>query len=216
MILSIKHKFIFWHIPKNAGVSMAKVLDPCKMPLERIFGIGWTSRYSGRDRNVDPLHINYEDFGREVQDRIRVKHYKEFAFVRHPYARAVSMYNYSRQPKMYRAVDSQGNLTPKPVWDTLDEYLVYLSQQPASAWNKKCQTHWTNSTLTTNGVAVFRVEDLPDAWSGVQNYLAIELPDLPVLNDSEKRMSVDQLSNSQKDDIYNLYASDFEAFGYER
>ena len=187
---------------------------PFKVSLDRVFDQGWERKYSGWDYNVDPLHINHEDFEREAQDRIRVKHYKEFAFVRHPYARAVSMYNYSRQQSMYRAVDPQGSPTPPPSWDTFDEYLAYLSMQPAVAWNKKSQTHWTDSTLTDNGVRIFRVEDLPGAWTSVQDYLNLQLPNLPVLNDSEKRMQVNQLTDTQKESIYRLYPRDFATFDY--
>jgi len=65
-------------------------------------------------------------------------------------------------------------------------------------------------------VKVFKVEDLPNAWLDFQQYINLELPPLIHENRSQSGFSVADLTQDQKDRIYEYFKCDFEAFGYER
>ncbi|WP_417698442.1 sulfotransferase family 2 domain-containing protein, partial [Psychromonas sp.] len=69
-----KYKCIFIHIPKTAGTSILMTLI-------------------GKDSLKD--HSNYYDFKRI--NSVKFKKYYKFCFVRNPYDRAVSLYEYLKK-----------------------------------------------------------------------------------------------------------------------
>lgn len=89
------------------------------------------------------------------------------------------------------------------------------------AWTSLQQTHWTENPLTAAGVKVFKFEDLPEAWQALQDYIGLAISPLEHHNVTaelvdQQLFTVDQLTEKQRDQIYEYYRSDFEAFGYER
>ena len=77
MNINIKSKFIFIHIPKNAGTSLSKVL-----------GFGSTNHSTASEVRLRLGRIGY-------------RRMFSFAFVRHPYDRFLSLYNYARMEESY-------------------------------------------------------------------------------------------------------------------
>jgi chondroitin 4-sulfotransferase 11 len=76
MIISDTKKFIFCHIPKNAGRSITKILRPYK------------TRQWGSHRTFEKL--------REIMPK-EVKEYYKFCVIRNPWDRTVSNYNYAKK-----------------------------------------------------------------------------------------------------------------------
>ena len=210
MILSTRHKFIFWHVPKAAGTSIRAVLEPHSTNLDHVFGGPlWTRSYLTKDW----IHINQDDFKREMSG-LQVKHYRETAFVRHPYSVMVSKYNYNTQETEIHTRYGIMRNTPKAL--TIDQYITKITTSTDGAWTTFPQTHWTKNPLTSAGVKVFRVEDFPSAWMDFQQYINLELPPLPHENRSQNLFTVRDLTQEQKDHIYENFKCDFDAFGYER
>lgn len=85
MIISLKHRFIFFHIPKNAGSSITAALKP----FEDLAADSALQKYglNGHARLSDLIRIGFskEDI---------MNNYFKFAFVRNPYDRALSNYFY--------------------------------------------------------------------------------------------------------------------------
>ena len=207
MILSTKHKFIFWHVPKAAGTSVRTVLEPYTTNLDHVFGgTQWQRSYDSKHW----IHINQDEFKREIAVAgLQVKHYREAAFVRHPYNVMVSKYNYNQYPR-----DEVVWKIPKRL--TFDQFIIKTTTRTDGWWTTFPQTHWTENPLTLSGVRVFKVEDFPTAWLDFQQYINLELPPLPHENRSQTLFSVSDLTLDQKDHIYNHFKCDFDAFGYER
>ena len=216
MILSTKHKFIFWHVPKAAGTSVRDRLEPLGLVLDNLFGHDWLARYpSPRDWR----HINQEDFRQEIAvTGIQTRNYKEIAFVRNPYHRAVSLYNFSKYHPRQDRVGRPWNSTPD---HTFDQYFENEMSRTDMAWTSLPQTHWTENPLNAAGVKVFKVENLPVAWNELQEYIGVKLLPLDRYNVTAEispyeLMTIDQLTQQQRDQIYEYYRSDFEAFDYQR
>lgn len=210
MILSTKHRFIFWHVPKAAGTSVRAVLEPYSTDLATVFnGPLWQRSYAGKDW----IHINQDDFKREMSG-LQVRHYRETAFVRHPYGVMVSKYNYNTQET--QQLTRHGIIWNTPKFQTFDQYITKTTTRTDGSWTAFPQCHWTENPLTSAGVKVFKVEDLPKAWLDFQQYINLELPPLLHKNRSQTGFSVDDLTQDQKDRIYEHFKCDFEAFGYQR
>ena len=108
LVISDKSKFIFFHIPKNAGVSVSNVLmnnEPLlkyKHYLTHITKLIWGKKNnfylnkSKREIINFNSHITCFDFFNlfEINE---FKNYIKFAVVRNPYDRAVSRYVYSKK-----------------------------------------------------------------------------------------------------------------------
>ena len=215
MILSTKHKFIFWHIPKTAGTSIRYQLEEHGVDLDRLFGHRWAARYPWPN---NWRHIDQEDFKREIANTgLQTARYKELAFVRNPYYRAVSLYNFSK----YRPPTDRVGRPFQPSSEcTFDEYFETEMTRTDASWIARRQVHWTKYPLN-NEVKVFKFEDLPQAWQELQDYVGLTLGPLERHNITAELtttplFTVDQLSQSQRDRIYEYNQEDFEAFGYER
>ena len=72
-MINHEHKFIFLHIPKNAGTSIAKALN----------------RQCGVTEPYESFRIHSDDFDKKIW-----KEYFVFTFVRNPFARMWSQYIY--------------------------------------------------------------------------------------------------------------------------
>ena len=108
LVISDKYKYIFFHIPKNAGVSVSNMLlnNEKKLKLKH-FLTYFTSYIWGKNNNFyiskkdNKLikfnsHITCYDFFNLFQKN-EFENYFKFAIVRNPYDRAVSRYVYSKQ-----------------------------------------------------------------------------------------------------------------------
>jgi hypothetical protein len=214
MILSTKHKFIFWHIPKTAGTSVRERLETLGGDPDQLFKRQWITP------GVTPrfwMHANQDDFKEDLSTLgLQVSHYREITFVRNPYHRAVSLYNYSK----YRIkFDRTGRPQAGSPNYTFDEYIdSEMNKTPLLTLK---QVHWTKNPLTTAGVKVFKLEGLPSAWQELQDYIGVKLLPLEKLNVTAENiphqlLTVNDLTQHQRNWIYNYFREDFEAFGYER
>jgi len=93
VILSETKKFLFIHIPKTAGTSIRQALEP--------HGV---TEYSSYTRGLEdyiavkrkfPPHLSYAGAAEALT--VDLRRYYRFTFVRNPWARFVSMYEYYRK-----------------------------------------------------------------------------------------------------------------------
>jgi hypothetical protein len=87
-IVSRKHRFIFIHIPKTGGTSIAEPGDGSR-------GSGALLKCLGEHDYVQPGHIRAVGLKSRLQDDW--DSYFKFAFVRNPWDRLVSLYHYFLQ-----------------------------------------------------------------------------------------------------------------------
>jgi hypothetical protein len=141
MIISNSRRFIFVHVMKAAGTSITRALEP---------GLAWNDLVLGGtelgERLQEPYRARYGLHKhsraaeiREVVGSERWEEYLTFAVVRHPYARAVSLYTFAE-----RIVREQGRA----------RWLRWLRFHPASrsgVW----RWHAVRAYLATRGFSGF-------------------------------------------------------------
>jgi len=82
-VISILYKFIFVHIPKTGGISIADVIERFSLPLRLLDGDDYWTDVHGK-------YYHYiERFGQAVWDE-----FYKFSFVRNPWARLSSAFFY--------------------------------------------------------------------------------------------------------------------------
>lgn len=101
MIISYSRHFIFIHIHKTGGDSIATALRPALDSADFVLRNDWQAwlqdvRSGGRSSELASLrkHSPAKDVAKVVPAELWQKSFK-FAFVRHPVARAVSLYRYA-------------------------------------------------------------------------------------------------------------------------
>lgn len=120
-----KNKFIFIHIPKTAGQSVANALMPHTLHPHQRF-IQRIGRHIGRNVKYDHyrLHIDHSDvidYQNILTPEIYSKYFS-FTFVRNPYDRVLSMYSFTKKrPK--------SPLFEVATKGTFDDFITALSKR---------------------------------------------------------------------------------------
>jgi len=190
------HRCIFIHIPKAAGTSVLKVL-------------------AGKKINRD--HCSYNIFYQA--SRKKFKYYYKFCFVRNPYTRLRSVYQYLKTGgngkndlELQNIIMDRFSTFDEFILEFLDKDLIHqmslLKPQYAFVCNYKYD-------LMVDFCG--RFENLHDDFSIVCKNLNIK-EDLPKLNKTDYESSDKEralFSREVLDKINYLYEKDFEIFGYE-
>lgn len=128
MIISTEHNFIFVHVPKTAGDSVTRALDPFAHPLNRTLWKSIRRRLPLGDRpetiylrKHDPASRAIARLGRDVYESFR-----SFAVVRNPFDHAVSHYEFMKQFRIPSVAEKVGAMS-------FADYLEYRMKPPF--WN---------------------------------------------------------------------------------
>lgn len=188
-----KHKCIFIHIPKTAGTSIITALIQKPAP--------------GR------LHLPWYIY--EKANPYKFTHYFKFAFVRNPWDRIYSAYNYLirggnmkndleklKQIQKYRDFDEfvikglgQGRYRNIPLFLPQAEFVIGFDQQPAVDF-------------------IGKVENIDEDFKLIARKLGIK-SNLPRVNTNNSLTSSSPYqSEAAINVIYDLYRQDIECFGY--
>jgi hypothetical protein len=199
---------IFIWIPKNAGTSVYTMLRPhglVKLTTTRT--IRFSFHNSGR---VTFGHISIAslmDLG--IVSRSFVEGAFKFAFARDPFARAVSLYRYL-----------SGNILLN--WHeqpTFREFLRLIADgyyDGIGAYNSlglsQCnpQIEWIRATGADK---IYKVEDLGEFITDISDRWGLAPGQLPHTNRSDRAVSA-ELTRDEKSLIKQIYAEDFDRFGY--
>jgi hypothetical protein len=194
MVISDDRKFIFVHIPKTAGSSLARALRPEGNPLHPLCLPG---------TQHETLNAFRSRVGEEALEGYRI-----FTVVRDPLQRLISHYRYLKSnpsvfPEM-REVDS------------LDEYVAAIERGDMTVIRKTVRILAQHMFVTLeNGdppVEIFRYEDMDAQFSSIFAYLGLKVRPLPKVNVSTaERPSV---SEKARQFARSFYAKDYELFGY--
>lgn len=194
---------VFIHIPKTAGTTVRTVL-----------GCSEYRRLKNIPDNV-PQHVSFGhlDYAHLVKkgyvDPEFAKSAFTFAFVRNPYDRTVSLYEY------YRKIDkvSHSLSFPEFVWRLQD------GVSPLGLWNQKgwsqCnpQVRWTEK-LDLNFIGSF--ENLESEIRSVAALIGAEVPEeIPRLQKTIDRPMDYYYDETTRGIVEELYEEDFEEFGYD-
>jgi hypothetical protein len=188
-----EHQCIFIHIPKTAGISVSVALF-----------------------NANIGHRRIEYF--EIFDQDRFERYFKFAFVRNPWARALSAYSFLKQGGR-NSSDKAWAERHLSEFSTFRQFVLSL-QQPRQRSRVLRWQHFTpqhryicGSKLDIKVDFVGRVERLPQDFDYVKRRVGIEA-DLSHLNRSDHTEYQSYYTRKTRAIIADVYRPDIELLGY--
>lgn len=208
MLISDSHKFIFVHIRKAAGSSIRDGLIPVSIVQPKHA----KSKIKSRILKVE---TNYQKFAfrehspisqaKNIMPKSLYESYFKFAFVRNPYTRLVSAYEFiKRHPGHPRY--------KKVIKMDFYEYILYQS--------KRFDAHQINMLTDKNGILqmdfIGRFENLHKDWAYICNKLKLDNAELSHRKKASPVNYSDYYNDENKALVAKLWKKDFEAFGYNR
>lgn len=226
MIYSKQYNFVFLANQKAASTSLLKALNKFN---ELNYGV--VPRSFLAEQSIPDIKYITQDQGRTLVQYVNefdesfsidTSNLYEFIFVRNPYTRLVSLFNFlvsnlrnARQmPQRNTASVAYEKLQTANMDNFLDKYERVVSGLDTNSINYSQMIYFKNP-FTTN-LRVFKYENLIDDFNTVKQDLGIECDDLLHLNKNHTPSTVEQLLPSQKNRIYELFKEEFETFGYEK
>lgn len=207
MLISDTNEFIFVHIRKTAGGSINETLRSVSIPrpsdiISKVrTKLGWEKDYHHyRFRQHATLLKAQEVLPKEVFDK-----YFKFAFVRNPFTRLVSEYEYIRGNKEHHRNRRVSRMS-------FDQYITFQSVR-FDGYQTNMLTD-ENGKLLTNFIG--KIENLEEDWKIICEQIKIPFTELP---HNKKAKPVDYAAYYNKNNIKlvgKLWAKDFETFHYPK
>jgi len=190
-MINHKHKFVFIHIPKTGGTS-----------IESLF------INNAHIKDVAGKHNMVSDIGSEF-----LKKYFTFTFVRNPWDRMVSYYNFrlKRSFEMYNHGDS------------FKEWIRFLCSDEvqkikAYHFNLAIKSQYEFLVSKSNEISVDfigRFENLQQDFCIVCDKIGIPQQKLPHVNKTKHKHYTEYYDDETKQIVAEKFAKDIESFGYE-
>jgi hypothetical protein len=219
MLLSKKKKFIFIHVPKVAGQSVTNALMPfAASNWQR--GLSFIIRYRYQLKIYTKLrkYTGITFLPQPFVDHVRCDEviqtiglesfntYFSFAFVRNPWAWALSQYSYAlknTRHNRHRLVKD---------FSSFDSYLQWHCNEDENFYLQKSFVCDSDETLLVNFVG--KQEQLEKDFNHVCEAIGIAST-LPTFNVSTKSSYKERYSQESKDLIAERYAEDIDFFEYQ-
>ena len=213
MIISRGRRFIFVHIPKTGGTSMALALERRAMKDDILIGDTPKARARrGRLRGVSTQgrlwkHSTLADIAGLVTDA-EIESFFTFTLVRNPWDRVVSYYHWLRGQAFAHPAVGLAKSLDFPGFLNHPQTRTALSLWPASAYMR--DRHGTERASL-----FLRLEHLPEDLPRLEAHLGFRFSPLPRSNDSAREADW-RLYYRDADAalVGQLCAEDIERFGY--
>ncbi|TPV32858.1 sulfotransferase family protein [Paucihalobacter ruber] len=206
MLISDSHKFIFIHIRKSAGGSV-------KIPLQ-IYSLPRPSDLFSKVLSKINLEKDYHNFRfRQHATILDVKKimpldifdgYFKFAFVRNPFTRLVSEYEYIRR------THSHGRHKKVLALNSFNDFILYQST--------RFDAHQVNMLCDKNGAILMdfigKFENLEEDWGNVCKKIGLTNIAMPHTKKAETLDYSDYYPQKNIELVQKLWKRDFETFGY--
>jgi hypothetical protein len=226
MIVSQRHKFVFVHIPKNAGTTVETLLKPHLDPLQDLHvsqsaELPDNSNLLGNMEGLKLLkHIPAHRIRRTLWNGLYDDMFS-FAISRNPYSRCLSAYSFiakraaiDEEKKARQEADPARDRT-KFIDLTFAEVCARLPEIAKEHRLFRPQTLWLRDPDSVNFVG--RLESLAEDLRIVYTRLGLPtdaLDAMPVHNRKTESGDWRNMPGTCIDTIRSFYAGDFERFGY--
>lgn len=230
-MISTKHKTIFVHIPKVAGQSIETIfLDD--------LGLTWASRHElllRKKKGSEPgphrlAHLKAKEYvGLGYMKAARFEEFFSFSFVRNPYARSISLYNYLGYSRIISFSAFIKNVLTKKIRE--DHFFFRPQYDYLYSDDGKLLVDFVGKlehisedielVLEKSGLQGKRLQHINKSDKGLKRGIT-SLITTPLLLKNLRlkhlfsQNKISELSEEQKDGIYRIYTKDFEYLGYEK
>jgi hypothetical protein len=220
MLLSENKKFIFVHIPKNAGQSITSTLIKyCISDKEKIVTNLIGVRNYIKVNSKLKQYLKFSFYSHQFQDHEKAYRIKEtlgssynsyfkFAFVRNPWDWIFSHYTYTlKNVRHYRHKFVKDN------FDNFNEYVEY------ECLHKRSKSYNQNNFIFDSSGAqivdfIGKFENINNDFQAICDKLEID-EKIPHFNQSNKVSYKQHYSERSKDLVRDLYLRDIELFDYK-
>lgn len=199
VLLSLKHKFIFLHIPKTGGTSVKKALEHVSEDIRPHLisqAKDYVAKRLANGLSTNPPHLCLNSAA-EMLD-INLEDFIVVCVVRHPVDRIVSYYKYLKNVNKKHRLHNVANTS---------DFTGFVRKFISDA-NHDTRPQFSyfapNKDLIVGGHIVLRYESLDDDFAQMQSHLGLRGVKLPRLN----RSTSEEIEVS---DVSKQYLMDFEA-----
>ena len=203
-MISHKHKCVFVHIPKTGGTSIEEALPN--------IGSKWPAH-----RDITALLNSVTD------DRYDINNYFKFSFVRNPWSRFVSLFNYFKSPRRGRRRlhrECFGRYTQ----DENKKFKKFANSfnrgKPMVAygvWDVHYKEQWRfiydNDQQAVDYIG--RFETLQDSFNVALDNIGLQHRQLPHLRKTKHKHYTEYYDDETRQIVAEKYAKDIEYFGYK-
>lgn len=190
-MINHKHKFVFIHIPKTAGTS-----------IESLF------INNAHIKDVPGKHNMVSDIGSEF-----LKKYFTFTFVRNPWDRMVSYYNF----RLKRSFDMYNH------GDSFKEWIRFLCSDEvqnikAYQFNLAIKSQYEFLVSKSNEISVDfigRFENFQEDFNTICDKIGMPQQKLPHKNATNHKHYTEYYDDESREIVAEKYAKDIEYFNYE-
>lgn len=207
MLISDSHQFIFIHVRKAAGTTLRKLLEPLSLPFRHSRWQRFKSharlvrdyqRYAFRPH--EPLQT-----AQRVMPRQIFESYFKFAFVRNPWERLVSEYQYILQNPDHHRHQRVSRL------ENFETYIHYQARRHDAHQYRQLSLLEGEPGLDFTG----RVESFTHDWAVLCDQLGIEA-DLPEKHNQGPVVDYrDMYTERTRELVRRLWQRDIELFEYD-
>lgn len=221
MMISHSHRFIFFHVPKTAGMSIRNELLGYTQELER-FKFARPPQMKDNKPNLLYeiwqnllLHATAKETRKELPEDVFNSYYK-FAFVRNPWDNNVSRFHFLKK-KQYKPLENIHSFEQYLEW-------VHVTPKHLPVSNGQMHKDILNCAQLQKDILVDdadnllvdfvgKYENLAQDFSHICNILGIKAT-LPHLNNSEHRDYRSYYTDTTREMVAHYFKGDIEMFGY--
>ena len=200
MPISIEHKAVFIHIPKTGGRAVSKLMGITKDVRANLY-------------HKELTHLTLP----MIEERINVDGFYVFAFIRDPYARIISIYNW--RMRNYWSPDFQEPIAAFVSFDYFMEILLERWDSLSNVWNARCLVIPQVDYLTDDRINIFRYENIQSECDILKRMFRIKKPLEQVNVSSDYRTcfhsTLPSHTERTKEITRMLYAEDFKQLNYD-
>lgn len=215
MIISYKHKTIFFHNPKTGGASInhrihhatafSHEVGYLKNPNIHPF-ISDINRHFNPNDYLDK--ISQDEFGMEVFNT-----FFKFAFIRNPFDRLVSLYSYLQQKEWHNKEHFNKTYTSFDMWVRCI-YTQYKAGNKSVGQSMSPQHVWTHRDGKQVVDFIGRFEKYEEDFKTIADTIGLEYDKSVITNVTKHDKYQAYYDNVTKRRVSEIFAEDIELYGY--
>lgn len=204
MIIYNENEFIFIHIPKNSGTTMANELQNTYSHTTLLEGVV----RDGMNIGIDRMHLYYDVIDKFIPKN-KLDNYFKFCIVRNPYNKLYSAWNFIKDRHGYKDVNDF-------IKYKLDDEFIYgkeLIPRDARVHYRPQFTFVYDNENNKFADFIIRYENLNEDIHKMNEKYGLKIPLYD--NGNTQKSYISLLNKESITKINSLYKKDFELFNYE-